>query len=119
MTMSSIPLAPEGENSEYDFRASLTLLTRKEGGRKTAAHSGYRPFIKFEDETNVAPTSIDFIDTDIALPGESVVATIRIIGTSFSPNALYAGLSFDLIVGERNVGFGTIIEIYNPALKSF
>lgn len=118
MTMSSPPLASEEGSSEGDFRASLTFLTRKEGGRKTAAHSGYRPFIKFEDEANIATSTIDFIDTEIALPGERVIASIRIIGTSAFSNTLYAGLSFEVQEGERKIGFGTIIEIYNPTLKS-
>ena len=66
-----------------DFTAKLYYKRTEEGGRKTAAKSGYRPQIKFAFSEMQTSGQQVFIDKEIVYPGESVIAEITIISPHF------------------------------------
>ena len=99
------------------FIARLKYLTLGEGGRKTAAHSGYRPHIKFEGSNYLTSGQQIFLGTDMVNPGESVDAEITIIATHIFKNYLYAGLKFHFAEGPRIIGTGEIIKVLEKSLE--
>ncbi|WP_148305621.1 hypothetical protein [Dokdonia sp. MED134] len=100
-----------------DFIAELKYRTSEEGGRTTNANSGYRPAIKFDFSENQTSGSQRFIRRNFAIPGETVVAEIRVASTEFLKNKLEKGTAFDFREGSRIIGFGKIIEVVNKDLE--
>ena len=100
-----------------DFIAELKYKTTEDGGRKTPAFSGYRPQLKFNFTDLQSSGSQFFINTDIANPGESVIAEIQILSPHFYHNQLEIGMDFELREGEVIIGTGKIIEIINKTLE--
>lgn len=105
-------------NKNFDFIAILKYRTAEEGGRKTAAHSGYRPDIKFPFDKMLTCGFQTFIDQEKVFPGESVKAEIKIIATEYFKGRLFEDLEFDFREGPNIIGTGIIIEIINPILKN-
>lgn len=99
------------------FIARLKYLTSQEGGRKTPAHSGYRPHIKFEGSNYLTSGQQFFIGVDKVDPGGSIDAEITIIATSVFKNFLYAGLKFHFAEGSRIIGTGEILKILDKSLE--
>jgi len=100
-----------------DFIALLKYRTAEEGGRLTPAHSGYRPQIEFPFAKMQTGCIQTFIDQDTVAPGESVTASIKIIGTEYFKGQLYENLEFNFCEGARIIGTGKIISIVNPVLQ--
>lgn len=100
-----------------DFIAELKYRTSEEGGRTTNANSGYRPTIKFDFSDIQISGSQRFIRRNFAVPGETVVAEIRVASTDFLKNKLEAGTIFDFREGSHIIGFGTIINVVNKDLE--
>jgi elongation factor Tu len=87
------------------FKADIYVLTAKEGGRKTAFTSGYRPQVFMRTDNVTAKVNIP--DTGIASPGEAVTVEIELIhGT-----AVEQGMDFAIREGGLTVGKGRIGEI--------
>src|SRR6218665_1204222 len=99
---------------EPHFIALLQYKSTEEGGRKTAASSGYRPHIKFSFDEYMTSGMQLFIGTEFVLPGESVSAAISILSFEYFEGKLYEGLEFDFREGARIIGTGKITEIVNP-----
>jgi len=120
--MSNISASPEFDNQylkiETDFIAILNYRTTEDGGRKTAAHSGYRPAIKFPFDEMLTSGIQLFIGQEKVLPGESVKAEIKIIATEYFKGRLFEELEFDFREGPNIIGTGKILEIRNPILKA-
>ena len=107
----------EIENSKADFIATLTYRTAEEGGRKTAAKSGYRPQIKFDfDETQTSGQQT-FIERELVFPGDSVNAEIILSGCHFR-GKLKVGMKFEFREGLTIVGTGEIKHIINKKLNA-
>ena len=103
---------------QTDFIAILNYRTTEDGGRKTAAHSGYRPAIKFPFDEMLTSGIQLFIGQEKVLPGESVKAEIKIIATEYFKGRLFEELEFDFREGPNIIGTGKILEIRNPILKA-
>lgn len=103
---------------EPDFIALLKYRTAEEGGRQTAAHSGYRPDIKFPFDKMLTCGFQTFIGQEKVFPGESVKAEIKIIATEYFKSQLFEDLEFDFREGSNIIGTGKILEIVNPILKA-
>lgn len=100
-----------------DFIAQLKFLTTEESGRKKAARSGYRPHIEFEHYPEYLTSGYQqYLDKEEVLPGEKVVAAIKILGTEYFSKRLYPGKKFKFCEGPRIVGLGTITEVLNTEL---
>lgn len=103
---------------QIDFIAELEFLTSEQGGRKSPAHSGYRPHIEFENYPEYLTSGNQtYIKKDIVEPGEKVKAEIAILGTEYFAKRLYVNMEFKFCEGSRTIGFGKIIKIVNPDLN--
>ena len=110
-------LEPNMIDRDDDFIAILTYKTIEQGGRKTPAHSGYRPQIKFDFEEMQTSGQQTFIDKDIVYPGEIVEARIKILSVDHFANCLTEGMDFEFREGDKIIGTGKIKHIQNDKLK--
>ncbi|MDR3719795.1 MAG: elongation factor Tu, partial [Bryobacteraceae bacterium] len=89
-----------------NFKGSVYVLSKEEGGRHTPFFKGYRPqfYFRTTDVTGVAelPEGVEMV-----MPGDNVELTIELI----TPVALEKGLRFAIREGGRTVGAGTVSEI--------
>jgi elongation factor Tu len=88
------------------FRGSVYVLSKEEGGRHTPFFKGYRPqfYFRTTDVTGVAqlPEGVEMV-----MPGDNVELEVELI----TPVALEKGLRFAIREGGRTVGAGTVSEI--------
>jgi elongation factor Tu len=87
------------------FRASVYLLSAKEGGRRTGFASQYRP--QFYFRTSDVVGEVELLETPIALPGDTVELAVSL----GRPIAMDRGLGFAIREGSRTVGAGTVSEV--------
>jgi len=89
-----------------NFRGTVYVLSKEEGGRHTPFFKGYRPqfYFRTTDVTGVAelPEGVEMV-----MPGDNVELAIELI----TPVALEKGLRFAIREGGRTVGAGTVAEI--------
>jgi len=89
-----------------NFKGTVYVLSKEEGGRHTPFFKGYRPqfYFRTTDVTGVAelPEGVEMV-----MPGDNVELTVELI----TPVALEKGLRFAIREGGRTVGAGTISEI--------
>jgi elongation factor Tu len=88
------------------FKGSVYVLSKEEGGRHTPFFKGYRPqfYFRTTDVTGVAqlPEGVEMV-----MPGDNVELEVELI----TPVALEKGLRFAIREGGRTVGAGTVSEI--------
>lgn len=100
-----------------DFIADLKYLATDKGGRMTPVFAtGYRPQIKFDFDMIQTSGEQTFLDKDIVYPGDSVRASVRIIGVEYFENKLTNGMTFEFREASRVIGNGIIIDIINLKL---
>jgi elongation factor Tu len=89
-----------------NFKGSVYILSKEEGGRHTPFFKGYRPqfYFRTTDVTGVAELPEG---TEMVMPGDNVELTIELI----TPVAMEKGLRFAIREGGHTVGAGTISEI--------
>jgi elongation factor Tu len=89
-----------------NFKSSVYVLSKEEGGRHTPFFKGYRPqfYFRTTDVTGVAelPEGVEMV-----MPGDNVQLVVDLI----TPVAMEKGLRFAIREGGRTVGAGTISEI--------
>src|SRR5574344_1541371 len=89
-----------------EFKASVYILKKEEGGRHTPFHNKYRPqfYIRTLDVTG----EISLPDgVEMVMPGDNLEITVKLI----FPVACSVGLRFAIREGGRTVGSGQITEI--------
>ena len=91
-----------------NFKASIYVLKKEEGGRHTAFRTKYRPqfYLRTMDCTGeiTLPEGIEMV-----MPGDNVEITVELIYAV----ALNVGLRFAIREGGRTVGSGQITEIFD------
>jgi len=88
------------------FKASIYVLTQKEGGRHTSFRNKYRP--QFYIRTMDCTGEITLPEgTEMVMPGDNVEITVQLI----YPVAINVGLRFAIREGGRTVGSGQITAI--------
>ncbi|PZC43098.1 MAG: elongation factor Tu [Chloroflexi bacterium] len=98
--------APGSITPHTAFDSEVYILSKDEGGRHTPFFPGYRP--QFYIRTTDVTGEIQFQPgVEMAMPGDNVVMTIRLI----SPIALEEGLRFAIREGGRTVGAGAVTKI--------
>ena len=89
-----------------EFKASVYILKKEEGGRHTPFHNKYRPqfYIRTLDVTGqiTLPDGVEMV-----LPGDNLEIKVKLI----YPVACSVGLRFAIREGGRTVGSGQITEI--------
>ena len=88
------------------FKASIYVLTQKEGGRHTSFRNKYRP--QFYIRTMDCTGEISLPEgTEMVMPGDNVEISVTLI----YPVAINVGLRFAIREGGRTVGSGQITAI--------
>lgn len=88
-----------------DFKASVYVLTKDEGGRSTPFFNNYRPQFYFRT-TDVTGQVIMPADA-MVMPGDNTELEVKLI----SPIAMDEGLKFAIREGGKTVGAGIVTEI--------
>ncbi|MGJ8734506.1 MAG: elongation factor Tu [Cellulophaga sp.] len=102
-----------------DFIAELQFLTTEQGGRKGYAKSGYRPHIEFDNYPEYLTSGQQsYIEKERANPGDKIKAEIVILSTEYFKSRLYENMEFKFCEGHNIIGYGKILEVVNPNLKS-
>ncbi|MBO7606673.1 MAG: elongation factor Tu [Paludibacteraceae bacterium] len=100
-------LCKPGEVTPHtEFKASVYILKKEEGGRHTPFHNHYRPqfYIRTLDVTGEISLPEG---TEMVMPGDNLEITVKLI----CPVACSEGLRFAIREGGRNVGSGQITKI--------
>ena len=103
-----IVCAPGTVKPHSEFKASIYVLKKEEGGRHTPFRNHYRPqfFIRTLDVTG----DIELPEgQEIVMPGDNVEIKVKLL----SPVACDAGLRFAIREGGCTVGAGQITEIFD------
>lgn len=100
------------------FIAELVYQKTENGGRKTAATTGYRPQVKFEFTENHTSGIQKFIGTESVLPGEKVLAEITVHSPHLFEGKLKVGMEFTFYEGLTLIGTGKVSEILCEDLKA-
>jgi elongation factor Tu len=86
-----------------DFKASVYVLSKDEGGRHTPFFANYRPQFYFRT-TDVTGTVELPSGTEMVMPGDNIELTVKLI----APIAMDQGLRFAIREGGRTVGSGVV-----------
>ncbi|MFJ7159415.1 elongation factor Tu [Streptomyces sp. NPDC101118] len=97
--------APGSVTPSRRFTAQVYVLSAREGGRRTALSTGYRP--QFYIRTADVVGNVDLGGAGTARPGETVTMTVE-LGRDVP---LEAGLGFAIREGGRTVGAGTVTSL--------
>ena len=91
-----------------EFKASVYILKKEEGGRHTPFHNKYRPqfYIRTLDVTGEITLPEG---TEMVMPGDNLEITVKLI----YPVACSEGLRFAIREGGRTVGSGQITSLMN------
>ena len=89
-----------------EFKASVYVLKKEEGGRHTPFFKGYRPQFYFRT-TDVTGTIELPAGVEMVMPGDNIEMEVKLI----APIAAEKGLRFAIREGGRTVGSGVISEI--------
>jgi len=89
-----------------DFKASVYILSKDEGGRHTPFFANYRPQFYFRT-TDVTGEVVLPEGTEMVMPGDDVKFDVKLI----APIAMDQGLRFAIREGGRTVGAGVVAEI--------
>jgi len=89
-----------------EFESEVYILSKEEGGRHTPFFSGYKPqfYIRTTDVTGEAALPAG---TEMAMPGDSVKLTIKLI----TPVAMEEGMRFAIREGGQTVGAGVVSKV--------
>ena len=88
-----------------EFKASVYILKKEEGGRHTPFFNNYRPQFYFRT-TDVTGVITLPEGTEMCMPGDNVDMKVELI----TPIAIEKGLRFAIREGGRTVGSGVVIE---------
>jgi translation elongation factor EF-Tu-like GTPase len=105
-----------GRRTEPDLIATITYLTKAQGGRNTPAHSKYRPQFCLPNQEQSTSGEQIFIGTDLVRPGETVQAEVTLLCPELFSTMLTVGLQFEFKEGRRTVAIGRIDKIINQTL---
>ena len=97
---------PGSVTPHHQFKGSVYVLSKEEGGRHTPFFANYRPqfYFRTTDVTGVItlPDGVDMV-----MPGDNVDMSVELI----APVALENGTKFSIREGGRTVGAGVVTEI--------
>ena len=97
---------PGSVTPHTNFKGSVYVLSKEEGGRHTPFFANYRPQFYFRT-TDVTGVITLPEGTEMVMPGDNVDMTVELI----APVALENGTKFSIREGGRTVGAGVVSEI--------
>jgi translation elongation factor EF-Tu-like GTPase len=92
-----------------DIEAQLTFLTTEQGGRKSAARSGYRAQFAYDGMDWDAVCT--FPDDESANPRQTVRAILSFLSPQEHVGKLWPGKTFQCREGQRVVANGVVLRI--------
>lgn len=97
---------PGSVNPHTQFKASVYVLSKEEGGRHKPFFNGYRP--QFYFRTTDVTGNIKLPEgTEMVMPGDNIDMDVELI----SPIAIEDGTRFSIREGGRTVGSGVVTSI--------
>ena len=97
---------PGSVTPHTNFKASVYVLSKEEGGRHTPFFSKYRPQFYFRTTDVTGEIELP-AGVEMVMPGDNVDMTVTLI----APVALENGTKFSIREGGRTVGAGVVSEI--------
>lgn len=94
----------------YDFNALITLFPTKDGGRKKAVYSGYKPSFSFATQKHYCG-EIELQNVDELQPGESALALIKLLPATYIRHNIEINTPFTILEGNKIVGTGVIKKV--------
>lgn len=107
-----IVVAPGTVKSHKEFKATIYVLKKDEGGRHTPFFANYRPqfYFRTTDVTGEVHSITDMDDknkVEMVQPGDTVTINVKLL----KDIALEDGTEFSIREGGRTVGAGTVTKI--------
>ena len=96
-----------------DIEAEITFVPTEQGGRNTAAFSGYRPHFYYDSHDWDADQ--EYPDVDSVLPGQTARALLRFLSPEAHLGRVQPGMTFEVREGARVVARGRVTKILHLA----
>ena len=97
---------PGSINPHTQFKATVYVLSKDEGGRHTPFFKGYRPQFYFRTTDVTGAVELP-ADVEMVMPGDNINMDVDLI----SPIAMDEGVRFAIREGGRTVGAGVVTKI--------
>jgi translation elongation factor EF-Tu-like GTPase len=100
-----------------DIEAEITFLATEQGGRQSAAVSGYRASHNF-GLAHLSDAAHEYVDCEAVAPGQSARANLWFLAPQYQEERLFPGFTFTVQEGARIVGKGRVIKVINVTLRT-
>jgi elongation factor Tu len=97
---------PGSVKPHMEFKCSVYVLSKEEGGRHTPFFNGYRPQFYFRTTDVTGDVKLSE-NVEMVMPGDNVELHVKLLSTI----AMEKGLRFAIREGGRTVGAGQVTEI--------
>jgi elongation factor Tu len=97
---------PGSVKPHKNFKASVYVLSKEEGGRHTPFFNGYRPQFYFRTTDVTGDVKLP-ANVEMVMPGDNIELEVKLLSTI----AMEKGLRFAIREGGRTVGAGQVTEI--------
>ncbi len=97
---------PGSVKPHRNFKCSVYVLSKEEGGRHTPFFNGYRPQFYFRTTDVTGDVKLP-ANVEMVMPGDNVELEVNLLNTI----AMEVGLRFAIREGGRTVGAGQVTEI--------
>jgi translation elongation factor EF-Tu-like GTPase len=108
-----VDLLSHGRHSSVRIRATISMLSRDQGGRATGIRSGYRPNHNFGGAENrqFYIGQVDLGSREFLNPGDSQEVLIEFLHGPGIEEAVKAGATWRIQEGPQLIAVGTVIEV--------
>jgi translation elongation factor EF-Tu-like GTPase len=97
-----------------DIEAEIMFIPAEQGGRNSAAITGYRPSHDF-GSGGMLDAAHEYIGCQSVAPGQTTRANMWFLAPLYQEDSLCPGMEFTVREGERVVGYGIVIKIIHKA----
>jgi elongation factor Tu len=97
---------PGSVKPHKNFKCSVYVLSKEEGGRHTPFFNGYRPQFYFRTTDVTGDVKLP-ANVEMVMPGDNIELEVKLLNTI----AMEKGLRFAIREGGRTVGAGQVTEI--------
>ena len=94
----------------YNLKAIISLLPTELGERKKSVATGYRPSFSFNSQNHYSG-EISFVDILELNPGDSAMATIKLLPARTIRKNLKPKDAFTISEGNKTIGSGIIEDV--------
>lgn len=97
------------------IEAEISFLKTEEGGRKSAAFSGYRPQFYYDGHDWDAQHT--YIGVEKVAPGETALAHLTFMSPEYHRERVHVGMPFEVREGAKVVARGIVTKLF-PSLAA-